>query len=80
MNADYKEQLTATADGLRELVSPQRSLAQLCVRFVLDQPGVGTVITGSKSFQHMAENARAADLPSLTPEEQARLRDLGFNW
>ena len=78
MDEGYKAQLTRLADGLRRLVTPDRTLAQLCIRFVLDQPGVSTVITGSKSLAHMAENAKAADLPTLTAEEVQRLRRLGF--
>ena len=80
MDEGYKVQLTDLADRLRELVTTDRTLAQLCIRFVLDQPGVSTVIAGSKSIEHMAENAATADLPALTAEEATRLRELGFSW
>jgi len=78
MDEGYQAQLTDLADRLRELVTPERTLAQLCIRFVLDQPGVSTVIAGSKSLAHMAENAKAADLPALTDAEVEQLRELGF--
>ncbi len=80
MDEGYKAQLTGFADKLRELITTDRTLAQLCIRFVLDQPGVSTVIAGSKSIEHMVENAGAADLPALTAEEVRRLRELGFSW
>jgi aryl-alcohol dehydrogenase-like predicted oxidoreductase len=80
MNADYKKQLSTTADGLRALVRPDRSPAQLCIRFVLDQEGVSTVITGSKSLTHMTANAQAVDLPALNEAELEQLRSLGFSW
>jgi len=80
MDEGYKQQLSATAESLQPLVRPGRSLAQLCIRFVLDQPGVNTVIAGSKSYEHMVENAKAADLPPLRAEELDQLRGLGFSW
>jgi len=79
MNEDYKRQLSSLAGKLRALVSPDRSLAQLCIRFVLDQPGVSTVITGSKSLKHMVHNAKAADLPALSAAETEKLRKLAFS-
>jgi aryl-alcohol dehydrogenase-like predicted oxidoreductase len=80
MNGNYKQELAGRAEKLAALVTPTRTLAQLCVRFVLDQPGVSTVICGSKTFAHMEENARATDLAPLTAAEQEQLRQLGFNW
>jgi len=80
LDAGYREELSARADALRGLVRAGRSLAQLCIRFVLDQAGVTTVIAGSKSVEHMEENARAGDLPPLADEEQDQLRKLGFTW
>jgi len=80
MNPNYKQELSGQAQRLAPLVTTSRSLAQLCIRFVLDQVGVGTVICGSKTLAHMEENARAADLPALSPAEQEQLRQLGFSW
>jgi len=80
MNRNYKQELTGHAERLGALVTPDRSLAQLCIRFVLDQPGVSTVISGSKTLAHMEENARAADLPALSAAEQEELHRLGFTW
>ena len=48
--------------------------AQLALRWVVDQPGVTTVIPGARSADQARGNAAAADLPPLTEEQQERLR------
>jgi aryl-alcohol dehydrogenase-like predicted oxidoreductase len=71
-------QRPVTVDGLQKL--PQlgflqtqgRSLVQAALRFVLDHPGVSSVLAGAKNRQQIAENAAAADLPALSPDERAR--------
>jgi aryl-alcohol dehydrogenase-like predicted oxidoreductase len=67
-----------TVDGLGKLpqlsflATPERSLVQASLRFVLDHPGVTSVIAGAKNRRQIEENAAAADLPSLTEAELAR--------
>lgn len=58
--------------ALNFLQTPQRSMVQAALRFVLDHPGVSCVISGAKTRQQAEENARAAEVPALTPEELAR--------
>lgn len=71
-------QRPVTRDGLQKLPqlgflqTPGRSLVQAALRFVLDHPGVSSVLAGAKSRQQVDENTAAADLPSLTPEERAK--------
>jgi len=67
--AEAKQALAAKAEALRALTGPQRSLAQLCVQYVLQLSGVTTVIAGTSKWAHMAENIAAADCPPLTDEE-----------
>jgi len=69
--AEAKAALAAKAEALRALTGPERSLAQLCVQYVLSLPGVSTVIAGTSKWAHMAENLAALDCPPLTDEELA---------
>ena len=70
--------LPVTLDGLQKLPqlgflhTPKRSLVQAAVRFVLDHPGVSSVIAGAKTQKQIEENLAASALPSLTPDECTR--------
>lgn len=67
-----------TVDGLSKLpqldflATPQRSMVQAALRFVLDHPGVTSVIAGAKNRSQIEENAAASNLPPLREEELAR--------
>jgi aryl-alcohol dehydrogenase-like predicted oxidoreductase len=67
-----------TVDGLQKLSqlaflqTAQRSMVQAAMRFVLDHPGVSSVIAGAKTQQQIAENVGASALAPLAPEELAR--------
>jgi aryl-alcohol dehydrogenase-like predicted oxidoreductase len=54
------------------LATPERSMVQASLRFVLDHPGVTCVIAGAKNRRQIEENAVAAELPPLTENELAR--------
>ena len=54
-----------TSDG-------RRTMVQASLRFDLDTPGVTAPIPGVKSRRQLEENAGAADVPRLTPEERLR--------
>jgi aryl-alcohol dehydrogenase-like predicted oxidoreductase len=64
-------------DGLQKLPqlgflqTPTRSLVQAALRFVLDHPGVSSVLAGAKNRQQIEENTAAADLPALSLDERA---------
>ena len=55
------EHLRALTDG--------RTLAQLALRFVIDQPAVTTVIPGARSADQARENVKAAHLPPLNEKD-----------
>ncbi len=67
-----------TADGLQKLPqlgflqTPNRSMVQAALRFVLDHPGVTSVIAGAKTRQQIDENIAASALPALVPDECTR--------
>jgi aryl-alcohol dehydrogenase-like predicted oxidoreductase len=65
--------------GVRELgrlVDPGVPLAQFALRWVIDQPGVSTVIPGARNAEQVRENVAAASLPPLRSEQLAGVRDV----
>ncbi len=59
-----------------------RTMAQAALRFVLDTPGVTSVIPGAKNRAQLEENAGADRVPPLTAEEISRSLAIGeeANW
>jgi aryl-alcohol dehydrogenase-like predicted oxidoreductase len=66
----------AAARELASLVDPGVTLAQFALRWVIDQPGVTTVIPGARSPQQAAANAAAAAIAPLREEQLAGVRDV----
>jgi aryl-alcohol dehydrogenase-like predicted oxidoreductase len=52
------------------------TLAQFALRWVIDQPGVSTVIPGARNPEQVSGNVAAADLPSLRPAQLDGVRDV----
>ena len=50
--------------------------AQLALRWVIDQPGVTSVIPGARNVDQARANAAAAGVQPLSPELQARVREI----
>jgi aryl-alcohol dehydrogenase-like predicted oxidoreductase len=48
--------------------------AQLALRWIVDQPGVSTVIPGARNAEQARANAAAADLPALDEDTLEGLR------
>jgi aryl-alcohol dehydrogenase-like predicted oxidoreductase len=71
----YEVGLAAVAE-LRELLDPGMSLAQFALRWVIDQPGVSTVIPGASSVQQVRQNVAAAALEPLREGQRAGVRDV----
>jgi len=68
------ERSIAVADGLRPIAARlHATVAQVAIAWVLQQPGVGAAIAGSRQRRHMIENAGAArlDLSGVTAEIEA---------
>ncbi len=55
-------------EKLNTLKPGEVSLAEMSLRWILDQPAISTIIPGASSVQQVKNNAKASDLPSL-PEE-----------
>jgi aryl-alcohol dehydrogenase-like predicted oxidoreductase len=64
-------------DSLRHNVSdPGITLAQFALRWVIDQPGVSTVIPGARNPEQVRGNAAAAAVAPLSDEALAVVRDI----
>lgn len=68
-SAERLAQTARDVQALRFLEKPGRTMAQAAIAFCLSQPAVGTVISGAKTTEQIAENAAAADLAPLSDEE-----------
>ena len=66
----------AAARELAALVDEGTTLAQFALRWVIDQPGVSTVIPGARNPEQVAGNVAAADLAPLREEQLAGVRDV----
>ena len=55
------------------LLTPQRGMVQLALRWLLDEPTTSVIIPGGKSLEDYHQAIRATELPSLTPAERARI-------
>ncbi len=72
---DYEAGLAAVEE-LRPLVPPGATMAQLALRWVLMHPGVTTTIPGARDAAQAESNAAAAELPPLSDEAMARVREV----
>lgn len=54
---------------LAPLVPEDATMAQFALRWIIDQPGVSTVIPGARNAEQARSNAAAAALPPLTARE-----------
>jgi aryl-alcohol dehydrogenase-like predicted oxidoreductase len=66
----------AAVRELRGVVPDGVAMSQFALRWIVDQPGVSTVIPGARNADQARSNAAAADLPPLTDEQQAAVREV----
>jgi aryl-alcohol dehydrogenase-like predicted oxidoreductase len=59
---------------LRPLVPEGATMAQFALRWILDQPGVTTVIPGARNADQARANAASAGLAPLPPETLTEVR------
>jgi aryl-alcohol dehydrogenase-like predicted oxidoreductase len=71
----YEVGLAAVRE-LKALLDPGQSLAQFALRWVIDQPGVSTVIPGARNPEQVRGNSASAALPPLRDEQLAGVRDV----
>lgn len=61
------------AEALKDYCPEDMTLAQMALRWLLDQPGVSSVITGASHPEQIAVNASASRLPALDSKLHDRL-------
>jgi aryl-alcohol dehydrogenase-like predicted oxidoreductase len=66
----------AAVRELQGLCDPGTSLAQFALRWVIDQPGVSTVIPGTRNPDQVRGNAAAASLAPLREDQLAGVSDV----
>ncbi|MEW1776338.1 aldo/keto reductase [Streptomyces sp. NPDC086777] len=72
---DYATGVEAAAE-FAALAPEGYTPAQLALRWIIDQPGVTTVIPGARNPEQARANAAAAGLPQLSGETVAAIREL----
>ncbi|MDS1269022.1 aldo/keto reductase [Lipingzhangella sp. LS1_29] len=72
---DYATGLAAV-ERLRPLVPPTMTMTQFALRWILDQPGVSTVIPGARNAEQARTNAAADELAPLSADVHAAVRDI----
>lgn len=59
-----------------ELLTPERGMVHLALRYLLDEPTTNTIIPGGKSVEDYCRAIQATTLPRLSAEERARIEQL----
>jgi len=72
---DYEVALAAVEE-IRALVPADVSMSQFALRWILMFDAITCAIPGGKRPIQVADNARASDLPPLTPEVMASIRKI----
>jgi aryl-alcohol dehydrogenase-like predicted oxidoreductase len=62
------------AEALRPLIPSGMDMPQVALRFILNNPTVGTIIPGMRKLKNVEANVRAGDLGPLAPDLHAQLR------
>ncbi|WP_256758393.1 aldo/keto reductase [Cohnella sp. WQ 127256] len=70
------EDLRHLREQLQRLVTSERSLSQLAIRYSLSNPTVAAVIPGASSREQLIQNIDAANIPMLVEEEIQKIRRL----
>jgi aryl-alcohol dehydrogenase-like predicted oxidoreductase len=72
---DYEVGLAAVEE-LRKVVPAGASMSQFALRWILMFDAVSCAIPGGKRPEQVAENCRASDIPPLTPEAMAVVKQI----
>jgi aryl-alcohol dehydrogenase-like predicted oxidoreductase len=80
-NGEKLDRIIENGESIKELAltPPYESLAQVALRFVLEEPGVTTLIPGAKNADQARANVAVTDLPALDPQVREQLVERGRN-
>jgi aryl-alcohol dehydrogenase-like predicted oxidoreductase len=76
----HRRQRARRAAAFRFLITPERTLAQASIRWVLGAEGVATVIPRAVNRRELAENLGSLGVPDLGEEERRRVDELQASW
>jgi len=62
------------SQDLRPLVPAGYTMAEMALRWILDHPGVSTIIPGASKVEQVPANVKASSLPPLTAQTHAALQ------
>jgi aryl-alcohol dehydrogenase-like predicted oxidoreductase len=62
------------AEALRPVVPAGMTMAEMALRFILDEPTVRTVIPGMRKTAHVEANLAVSEAPQLSPDLHAQLQ------
>lgn len=74
------EERRRRAGALQFLVRERRTLAQAAIQFVLQLPGIASVLPRAVTCQELAEHLGALSAPALTQEEFQQIEGLCASW
>ena len=66
------------ADALKPLVPEGMSMSEMALRFILNNPAVGTIIPGMRKLKHVESNIAVSDMGPLPSDLHAQLG--GHRW
>lgn len=67
------------ADALKPLVPVGMTMPEMALRFILNNPAVGTIIPGMRKIKNVEANIAASDRGQLSPQLQTQLRAHRWN-
>ncbi|AOZ90983.1 aldo/keto reductase [Paenibacillus crassostreae] len=70
----HTDDLRILHEQLQSLVTEERSLAQIALRYVLSDPAVAVTIPGASSIEQLRHNIMASDISPLTEDEITLIR------
>jgi aryl-alcohol dehydrogenase-like predicted oxidoreductase len=68
--------LDQAREKLSDFTAPDRTKAQVAIRYILQQPAVSSVVVGARSLEQLEEAVSAAASPALTPEALQAIRGI----
>jgi aryl-alcohol dehydrogenase-like predicted oxidoreductase len=76
----FRQERASRAADFRFLRSPERTLAQAAIRYVLQVDGIATVIPRAVNRKELVENLGALTAPGISDDEYRRIRETQASW
>lgn len=75
LRSEYVEVYYLHRAPKKHVSMPYRSLPEVAIRFVLDEPGIATAVIGARTAEQIDSGVRPSGLPSLPPRLRALILD-----